>query len=63
MVQTGPQENLQAVFDRARPGETIQLAEGEYRAKAAIFTPGLTLQGAGADRTRIVWDDYSKKPY
>ena len=62
MVQTGPQENLQAVFDRARPGETIQLAEGEYRAKAAIFTPGLTLQGAGADRTRIVWDDYAKKP-
>lgn len=62
MVQTGPQENLQAVLDRARPGETIQLAEGEYRAKAAIFTPGLTLQGAGADRTRIVWDDYAKKP-
>ena len=62
MVQTGPQENLQAVLDRARPGQTIQLAEGEYRVKAAIFTPGLTLQGAGADRTRIVWDDYAKKP-
>lgn len=62
MLQVGPQEDLRAVFGRARPGQTIQLAEGEYRVKAAIFTPGLTLQGAGADRTRIVWDDYAKKP-
>ena len=40
----------------------IKLSEGDYRVKAAIFTPGLTLRGAGAGRTRIVWDDYAKKP-
>ena len=62
MIVTAPGENLQEVFDRARPGEVIVLAEGEYRVKAAIFTPGLTLRGAGAGRTRIVWDDYAKKP-
>ena len=62
MIMTGPGDNLQDVFDRAKPGEEIRLAEGEYRAKTTIFTPGLTLTGAGADRTRIVWDDYAKKP-
>ena len=54
-------ESLQGVFDRSNPGDVIQLAEGEYRAKTVIFTPNLTLTGAGADRTRIIWDDYAKK--
>lgn len=62
MITTDPGENLQEIFDKAQPGEEIRLAEGEYRAKSAIFTPGLTLTGAGADRTRIVWDDFAKKP-
>ena len=62
MIVASPGENLQEVFDKARPGEVIELAEGEYRVKAAVFTPGLTLRGAGAGRTRIVWDDYAKKP-
>lgn len=58
---TEPGENLQEILDKAQPGEEIRLAEGEYRIKSAIFTPGLTLTGAGADRTRIVWDDFAKK--
>lgn len=61
MLQIDPHGDLQKALDTARPGETIQLAEGEYRAKAVIRTPGLTLRGAGAERTRIVWDDYAKK--
>ena len=61
MTCIDPHDDLQAALDRARPGETIQLAEGDYRAKAAVFTPDLTLIGAGADRTRILWDDYAKK--
>ena len=61
MITTDPSENLQEIFDRAQPGEVIRLAEGEYRVKSAIFSPGLTLTGAGADRTRIVWDDFAKK--
>ncbi len=62
MIQIDPHGNFQKALDSARPGETIRLAGGEYRVKAAVFTPGLTLCGAGADRTRIVWDDYAKKP-
>lgn len=61
MIHVDTHDDLQAVFDRARPGDVIELAEGEYRAKSVIFTQGLTLAGAGADRTRIVWDDYAKK--
>ena len=61
MIITDPSENLQDVFDTAKPGEEIRLAEGEYRVKSAIFTPGLTLTGAGAERTRIIWDDFAKK--
>ena len=61
MIVTNPGESLQEIFNRAKPGEEIRLAEGEYRAKSAIFTPGLTVTGAGADRTRIIWDDFAKK--
>lgn len=61
MIQIDPECNLQEAFDRARPGDVIRLAEGEYRAKTMISTPGLALVGAGADRTRIVWGDYAKK--
>lgn len=61
MIHADTHDDLQAVFDRACPGDVIELAEGEYRAKSVIFTRGLTLAGAGADRTRIVWDDYAKK--
>ncbi len=56
-----PDDRLQVVFDRAEPGTTIYLAPGVYRQKAVISTPGLTIIGAGAGRTRIVWDDYARK--
>lgn len=61
MFRINPQDDLQAALNSARPGDVIQLAQGDYRAKAAIFTEGLTLVGAGADRTRILWDDWAKK--
>ena len=61
MINIDPNGNLQEIFDTARPGETVQLAEGDYRCKTTVFTPGLTLCGAGAERTRIIWDDYAKK--
>ena len=61
MICVKPGEDLQAAFDRARPGDVVQLAPGEYRTKSTISTPGITVCGAGAGRTRIVWDDYAKK--
>ena len=57
-----PEENLQNIFDTAVPGQVIRLAEGDFRAKTMISVPGLTIQGAGAGKTRILWDDYAKKP-
>lgn len=61
MFYITPNDDLQTVLNSARPGDIIHLAEGDYRAKAAIFTDGLKLIGAGPDRTRIIWDDYAKK--
>ena len=61
MIHIDSGSDFQAVLDHARSGDVIQLAEGDYRVKATVFTPGLTLLGAGAERTRILWDDYAKK--
>lgn len=59
-VYVTPGEDLQAVFDRAPENAVIRLAPGEYRQKAVIRTPGLTLIGSGAENTRIVWNDYAR---
>lgn len=57
-----PNDNLQELFDHAAPGDTIRLSEGDFRVKTMITTPGLTICGSGAGKTRILWDDYAKKP-
>ncbi len=56
-----PPSGLQARLDAAAPGDVIELGEGVYRCKLLLTVPGLTLRGAGADRTSIVWDDYARK--
>ena len=61
MLLLHPQDDLQRAWDDARPGDLIQLAPGDYRVKSSIFTPDLTIQGAGMDRTRIIWDDFAQK--
>ncbi|MDO4192780.1 MAG: pectinesterase family protein [Erysipelotrichaceae bacterium] len=53
--------DLQEVLNQTNEGDVLELAEGTYRIKCKIHTPGLTIRGAGADRTKIVWDDYAKK--
>lgn len=55
-----PEHNLQAVFDNAEENAVIHLAEGEYRQKLMIRTPGLTLLGAGAEGTRLCFNDYAR---
>lgn len=61
MIYVNPEMDLCGVLSRARSGEEIMLAAGEYRAKSMITTPGLKVRGEGADKTRIVWGDYAKK--
>ena len=59
LIAIGPDDNLQRVLDTAPAGEEIHLAQGDYRLKVLVTTPGLTIRGAGQDRTRILWDDYA----
>ena len=56
-----PGEDVQAVFDRAEPGSLIRFEAGIYRQKLMLRTPGLLLEGAGADETVLLWGDYAKK--
>ena len=56
-----PGEDVQAAFDRAEPGSVIRFEAGLYRQKLMIKTPGLRLEGAGADQTVLLWGDYAKK--
>ena len=36
---------------------TLRLAAGEYREKCTLSRANTVIEGAGADKTRIVWDD------
>lgn len=57
-----PGEDLQALLDRAERGSVIVFPAGVWRQKLVLRTPGLTLVGAGAEQSVLVWDDYAKKP-
>lgn len=56
-----PKDDLQQALDRAVPGDVLELGPGDFRCKLLLTTPGITLRGAGAEKTRILWDDYAKK--
>ena len=60
-ITVQPGANLQAAFDSAAEGSVIHLAEGVYRQKVMIRTTGITVIGAGAEKTALVYGDYAKK--
>ncbi len=60
-IFASPEDDLQLVFDTAPENSVIHLAPGVYRQKTVIRTPGLTLIGAGQEKTVIVFDDYALK--
>lgn len=60
-IRVTPADDLQKVFDSAEENAVIFLSEGTYRQKTMIHTKGLTLVGAGCDKTVIVWDDHALK--
>lgn len=60
-IRATPADDLQKVFDTAPENGTVVLEAGDYRQKTVIRTPGLTVIGAGADKTRIVHGDYARK--
>ena len=61
VISVRTDSDLQKIFDSAAPGETVILPEGTFRQKCKITTPGLTVVGAGADKTVLIYDDYAKK--
>ncbi len=63
IIHVSPADDLQAVFDQAEMGSTICLAPGIYRQKTMIKTGPLTLVGAGAGKTVLVFDDHARKPH
>ena len=63
IIDVSPADDLQSVLDNAPENAVIRLSEGVYRGKAVIRVPGLTIRGAGSDRTILVHDDYAKKPH
>lgn len=60
-IYVTPDDRLQKIFDAAAPGSVIHLSPGVYRQKTVIRTPDLTVIGAGAGKSRIVFDDYARK--
>lgn len=60
-IYVQPADDLQKIFDAAQPGDMLHLASGVYRQKTLLKNPGLTIIGAGADKTQIVYGDYALK--
>ncbi len=58
--QVGLGECLQDVIDCSPAGTVLRLAPGEYRQKLVIRTPKVTICGAGAGQTRIVFADHAR---
>ncbi|WP_432574247.1 right-handed parallel beta-helix repeat-containing protein [Kineococcus sp. SYSU DK005] len=53
-----PGQSIQAAVDRARSGDTIQLAAGTYRESVCVVGKGLTVKGAGRERTTLTWSPW-----
>jgi len=53
VIHVGPGESIQAAIDQAGSYDTIKLAAGTYDQNVQIKTDGITLQGAGPNRTLI----------
>lgn len=62
-IFASPDQDLQEVFDQAAENSVIRLAPGIYRQKLVIRVPGLTVIGAGADQTKIIYNDYARKEH
>ncbi len=56
-----PDDNLISAIEAMPYGGVLELSEGIYRLKLPIYKNGITIRGAGSDKTRIVWDDYAKR--
>lgn len=56
-----PRDDLTEVLKTVKPHTEILLEKGVYRSKIEINIPNISLKGAGAEDTIIIYDDYAKK--
>src|SRR5262245_6843229 len=49
---------LAAALAKAKPGDVLKVAAGEYQESVRV-PAGVTIEGAGADRTTLVGADYA----
>ena len=66
LISLTPDQSLQVALDALPAGADtpvrIRLSEGVWREKITLTRPNTTLEGAGADRTTILWDDAATDP-
>lgn len=53
-------DNLQLLLNNLKPHDTLILPQGVFRQKLEITVEDVTVEGAGADKTTIVYGDYAK---
>lgn len=61
-VYLTPEDSISETLKKINAGTRILLAPGVYREKLEITVSDTEFVGSGASQTRIVWDDYAKKP-
>jgi nitrous oxidase accessory protein NosD len=53
-INVRPGDSIQAAIDQAKPGDKIHLKKGTYHESVEVKKNDLTVEGQGADKTRIV---------
>lgn len=53
-------DNLQLQLNHLKPRDTLVLPQGVFRQKLEVTVPDVTIVGAGADKTILVYGDYAK---
>ena len=62
-IKVTPNDDLQRILDSITCPTTIYMTNGTYRQKLWVKCDGVKIVGEDRETTRIVWDDYAKKPH
>lgn len=62
-IKVTPNDDLQRILDSLTRPTTIYMTKGTYRQKLWVRRDGVKIVGEDRETTRLVWDDYAKKPH
>ena len=60
-IYLSPNDSISEALGKVKPHTRIILGEGDFREKIEISVPDIEIVGQGAEKTRIIYDDYAKK--